>query len=63
MNLKSSKSGFKKENVNPNDYVHCCIIGCCVNSSLHFGLHTKVSCERLLVGGGDLNYFETSISQ
>ena len=28
MNLKSSKSGFKKENENPNDYVYCCVIGC-----------------------------------
>ena len=62
MNSKSSKSGFKKENMNPNDHVHCCVIGCHGNSLLHFGLNTKVSFEGLL-GDGDLNYFETSISQ
>ena len=51
MNLKSSKSGFKKKNVNLNDYVHCCVIDCHGNSLLHFGLNTKVSCEGLLGGG------------
>ena len=51
MTLKSAKSGFKKENVNPNDYVHCCVVGCHGNSLLHFGLNTKVSCEELLRGG------------
>ena len=50
MNLKTSKSGFKEENVNPNDYVHCCVIGCHGNPLLHFGLNTKVSCEGLLGG-------------
>ena len=52
MNLKSSKSGCNKENVNPNDYIHCCVIDCHGNSFLHFGLNTKVSCEGLLSGGG-----------
>ena len=51
MNLKTSKSGFNEENVNPNDYVHCCVIGCHGNPLLHFGLNTKVSCEGLLGGG------------
>ena len=50
------------KNVNPNDYAHSCVIGCHGNSLLHFGLNTKVSYEGLL-GGGDLNYFEKSISQ
>ena len=40
----------RKKNVNPNDYVHCCVIGCHGNILLHFGLNTKVSCEGL--GGG-----------
>ena len=35
MNLKASKRGFKKKNLNPTDYVHCCIIDCHVNSLLH----------------------------
>ena len=26
MNLKSSKSGLRNKNVNPNDCVHCCVI-------------------------------------
>ena len=52
MNLKSFKSGFKMKNVNPNDYVHCCVIGCHGNSLLHFGLDTKISCEGLFFGGG-----------
>ena len=52
MNLKSSKSGFRWINVNPNDYFHCCIIGCHGNSLLHFGLNTKISCEGLFLGGG-----------
>ena len=52
MNLKSFKRGFKQENVNPNDYGHCCVIGCHVNSLLHFGLNSKVSCEGLLGGKG-----------
>ena len=54
MNLKSSKSGFKKENVNPDhfNYFHCCAISCHGDSLLHFGLNTKVSCEGLLGGGG-----------
>ena len=53
---------LRRKNVNPNAYVHCCVIGCHGNSLLRFGLDTKVSCEGLL-GGGGLNYFETSISQ
>ena len=35
--------------MNPNDYVHCCVIDCHGNSLLHFGLNTKVSCEGLLI--------------
>ena len=54
MNLKSSKIGFRKANVNTNDYVHSCVIGCHGNSLLHFGLNTKVSSEGLLWGGGTL---------
>ena len=42
---------FIRKNVNPNVYVHCCVIGCHGNSLLHFGLNTKVSCEGLLGGG------------
>ena len=52
---------LRRKIVNPNDYVHCCIIGCHGNSLFHFGLNKKVSCEGLL--GGDLKYFATSISQ
>ena len=38
------------KNMNPTDYVHCCVIGCHGNS---FGLNKKkVSCEGLLWGGG-----------
>ena len=58
MNLKSSKVVLRRKNVNPNDYVHCCVIGCHGNSLLHFGLNTKVSREGLLGCGG-----KTSISQ
>ena len=58
MNLKSSKEVLRRKNVNPNDYVHCCVIGCHGNSLLHFGLNTKVSREGLLGCGG-----KTSISQ
>ena len=43
---------LRKKNVNPNDYVHCCVIGCHGNILLHFGLNTKVSCEGLWGGGG-----------
>ena len=51
MNLKSSKNDFKSEKcMNPNDYVHCCVMGCHYNSLLHFGLNTNVSCEGLLGG-------------
>ena len=55
MNLKSSKSGFKKENVNPNYYVHCCFIGCHGNSLLNLGLNTIISYGGLyyyFLGGG-----------
>ena len=52
MYFKSFKSSFKKENVNSNDYVHCCVIGCHGNSLMHFGLNTKVSCEGLLWAEG-----------
>ena len=51
MNLKSSKSGKERKNVNPNVYVHSGVIGCHGNSLLHFGLNTKFSCEGLLGGG------------
>ena len=61
MNSNSSKSGLRRKNVNPNDYVHYCVIGCHGSSLFYFGLNTKVSCEGLL-GGGGVNYFETSIS-
>ena len=52
MNIKSSKSGFKNENVNPNDYVHCCVIGCHGNSLLHFGLTQKSVVKDFFFGGG-----------
>ena len=45
-----------RKNMIPIDYVHCCVIGCHGNSLLHFGLNTKVSCERL--SGGGVNCFE-----
>ena len=51
MNLKVSKTGLRRKNLNPNDYVHCCVTGCHGNSLLHFGLNKKVSCEGLLGGG------------
>ena len=51
---------LRRKHVNPNDHVHCCVIGFHGDSLLHFGSN---SCEGLLGGGGDLNYFETSISQ
>ena len=43
MNLEYSKIGFKLENVNPNDYVHFCVISCHGNSLLHFGFNTQKS--------------------
>ena len=46
MNFKASKRDLK---INPNYYVHCCIIGCHGNSLLHL-VCTKVSCEGLLSG-------------
>ena len=49
---KSMEIAF--ENVNPNDNVHCCVIGCHGNALLHFCLNTKVSCEGFLGGGGKL---------
>ena len=58
MNFNPQKVVIRRKNVNPNDYVHCCFIGCHGNSLLHFCLNTKVSCEGL--GGGGVNYFETS---
>ena len=27
---------LRRTNMNPNDYVHCCVIGCHGNSLLHF---------------------------
>ena len=36
MNLKTSKKGFKKENHDPTDDVHCYVLGCHGNSLLHF---------------------------
>ena len=41
---------LRRKNVNPNDYVHCCVIGCHGNSLLYFGLNTNISCEGLLGG-------------
>ena len=35
MNLKASKRGYKKENINSNYHVHSCIIGCHGNALLH----------------------------
>ena len=46
-----------RKNVNPNDNVHCCVIGCHCNSLLHFGLKTKVSIEGLLGVGGGVKLF------
>ena len=43
---------LRRKDLNPNDCVHCCIIGCHGNSLLHFGLNKKVSCEGLLGVGG-----------
>ena len=40
--------------MNPNDYVHCCVIGCHGNSFLHCGLNKKVSCDGLLGGRGSI---------
>ena len=45
---------LKRKNVNPNDYVQCCVIGCHGNTLLQFGFNTKVSCEGLLGGGGQI---------
>ena len=50
MNLKASKSFLRRKNINPNDYVHCCIISCHDNSLLHFGLNKNVSYKGLLGG-------------
>ena len=41
---------LRRKNLNLNDYIHCCVIGCHGNSLLHFGLNTKLSCEGLLGG-------------
>ena len=51
MILKASKSVFRRKNMNPNDYVHCCVIGCHANLLLHFGLNKKATCEGLLGEG------------
>ena len=61
MNSNPLKVVLRRDNVNPNDYVHWCVIDCHGNSLLHFGVNTKVSCEGILRGGG-VHYFETSIS-
>ena len=45
---------LRRKNVNPNKYVHCCVISGQGNSLLHFGLNIKVSCEGPLGGGGVL---------
>ena len=55
--LKKSEGGLRRKNINPNYYVHCCIIGCHGNSLLHL-----VSCEGLFSRGGGIKYFEISIS-
>ena len=59
MNLKPLIEG---KNMNPNDYVFLLHHRLSWQFIVAFGLNKKVSCERLL-GGGDLKYFETSISQ
>ena len=53
MNLKASKSGLRRKNMNPNNYVHCWVTGCHGNA---IGFNKKVSCEGLLA-------IATSISQ
>ena len=35
MNLKASKMGFKKDNMNPNGYAHFCVVGFHGYSLLH----------------------------
>ena len=63
MNLKASKGGFNKENINPNDEVHnSCVIGCHGNSLLHFDLNKKSVVIDFKEGVG-VKYFATSISQ
>ena len=51
MNFRVSKSGLKKRNMNQNDYVHCCVIGCHGNSLFHLVRNKKVSYEGLMGGG------------
>ena len=41
---------FIRKNVNRNDYIHSCVIGCHSNSLLHLELNTKVNSEGLLGG-------------
>ena len=60
MNLKASKSSFKKKNMNPNDYAYCCVIGCHGNSLLHLIL-TKQTVVRDFKGA--FKVFYTSMSQ
>ena len=52
LTLNPLKVVLRRENVNPNDCVQCCVIGYHGNSLLHFGFNTKVSCEGLLGEGG-----------
>ena len=49
MNLKASKSTFKKENMNLNDYVDFWLLWLFI---VAFGLNKKVSCVGLFFGGG-----------
>ena len=34
MNFKDSRRGLRRKHMNPNEYVHCCVIGCHGNSLL-----------------------------
>ena len=45
MNLKASKRGLKirSKTVNPNYFIHCCVIGCHSNF-VALGLNKTVSC-------------------
>ena len=61
MNLKASKGGYKKgKNLNPNDYIHCYVIGYLGYSLLH-SVWTKKSVVSDFWGGGG-GYFETAFS-
>ena len=50
MNLKASERVLRKKNMNPNDHVHYCVIGCHGKFIVALGLNKKVSCKGLLGG-------------